>query len=403
MAIGGFSFGVQMPQTTRPREYGYDFRTGKWGWGQSGPGGFTLSGGSGTASQPNVGQTIQDIINKGTAAVPEPLRELSKLTTNTLTSTAAVSAPVQGAADKTADYISQLVGQGNPDYTGQRVEALSAPEKQSMEQLQAMTRGEGPAAAGTAAMTRALENTDTSALTRAAGPIQAQKLPDVDISKYINPALGAEYDAILRGNDVQKNAIRARQAKAGAFGANSDVAQSLADESTKRQLALAGSDAFKIAQAAAQGDVSAENAVRESNRGAAMGAESNALGARLTDAQRALTGGQALTDTALRTNAANATAGANARSVGQAGLDANWQQYLAKLGYGLQLPGAAAGALGSLPGLKTVSTEQLGPSAAGQQIGALIGLTGLMDQYGTNTRPPGQYITNNAASPTVAR
>lgn len=375
-------YGASYPGNNSGQQYGYDFNTGQWGYGQIGANGqFSMGGAkSGTGSGQTPAQVIQDIITRGTNAVPDSLKDLSKLSTNTLTSTAGVSGKVQGAADQTADYISSLVGQGNPDYTGQRVAGISPEEQASKDALAAqLSRGGGP---GADAMKGAVgQKTDTSGITGAAGPVDTQKLTDVDISKYMNPAMTAEYDQILRGGDIQKNAIRARQAKAGAFGENSAVAQNLADETTQRQLGLASSDAFRTAQGAAQGDVSAENVGRQANRTAAMGAQTSKLSANLTDAQRALMGGSMMNSDFQSLAGATAGAGANARGITQAGLDAKWQQYLQKLGYGTTLAGAASGALAGLPGTKTLSQEQLGPSDAGQQIGALIGLTGIQNQY----------------------
>lgn len=419
----GFDFGGSIMSTPANggRQYGYDFQQRKWGWGTRDAQGFHLPGGGTNTGSKTPAQVITDIINQGTNAVPDALRALGSQTTNTLTTTQGVSAPVQQAADQTANYISNLVGQGTPEYTGQRVAQLSAPEQQAQDYFTQSLNGGGAGTAGARtamdsltglatgtgggfdAIRGAMGQTDTSYLQEAARPVETQKLTDVDMAGYVNPAQNAIYDSILRGNEVTKNAIRARQAKAGAFGENSSVAQSLADDSTKRNLALAGADAFKIAQGAAQGDVAAENAGRQSNRSAQMTAAGQRLGASLTDQQRALMGGQAINSDMMQaaggasaagqtlhnmgqqSAAGAAAAGATARGVQQAGMDAGWEQYLQKLGYGLNLSQTASGALGQLPGLRTTATESLGPSAAGQQIGALIGLTGLQQQYGTNT------------------
>lgn len=350
-------------------------------------------------SKKNPSQVIQDIINRGTDAVPAGLKALGAQSTNTLHSTAGVSAPVQQASDETARYVSNLVGGGNPDYTGQRTAALSGPEQEAQDFTMAMLRGGGP---GTDAMKGATtQKTDTSGVTAAAGPIQAQKLTDVDMSKYVNPAQTAEYDAILHGNEVMNNATRARMAKAGAFGANMDVAQAQNNESTQRQLGLASRDAYQTAQGAAQTDVAAENATRSGNRSAAVGAAQTAVGANLTDTQRALTGGSMMNADATGRAAAAAGAGATARGVQQSDLDAKYKQYLEKLGYGVNLATGASGALSGLPGSKTVSTEQLGPSAAGQEIGALIGLTGLQQQYDPLNKTGVNYGASTATNATI--
>ncbi|HEY9473471.1 MAG TPA: hypothetical protein VIS06_06395, partial [Mycobacteriales bacterium] len=243
--------------------------------------------GTSTASK-SPAQVIQDIIQNGTAAIPQSIKDLTKQTTNTSTSQSQVGTNVQDASDATADAIKSMVQGGVPDYTGDRVAQLSGQEKDSADFISNLMKGGG---AGTAAMQGSLKDTDTSGITKSAGPVDTQKLTDVDISKYMNPALTAEYDAILHGNDVMNNATRARMAKAGAFGANMQVAQAQNNESTQRQLALAGSDAFRTAQGAAQGDVSAENAGRQANRTAAMGAAGQAAGINLSDKQRQLTGG----------------------------------------------------------------------------------------------------------------
>lgn len=389
---GGGNIGIQLNPRTGQYEKPTSYNNGNYT--------FASDATAAAQNKKNPSQIINDIITKGTDAVPAGLKALGSQSTNTLTSSAGVSTPVQGAADKTAGYISDLVGQGNPDYTGQRTAAISQPEQASQDFIMAQLRGGGP---GTDAMKGATtQKMDTSGVTKAAGPVDTQKLTDVDMSKYVNPALTAEYDAILHGNDVMNNATRARMAKAGAFGANMDVAQAQNNESTKRQLALAGSDAFKTAQGAAQTDVAAENSGRQSNRSAGMSAASTALGANLTDAQRALTGGSMMNSDANTRATMAATSGANARGIDQAGLDAKYKQYLDKLGYGTQLASSASGALGAIPGTKTLSTEQLGPSAAGAQIGALIGLTGLQQQYDPNNKNPTQWNVSSQQAPPPA-
>lgn len=433
-------FGATPVPAVKPHQYGYDLQQKKWGWGTRGASGFSLPGGpagAGTGSK-SPAEIITDIINQGTGAVPEALRVLGSQSTNTMTSTTGVSQPVQQAADNTAGYITNLIGQGNPEYTGQRVASLSAPEQQVQDFQTRSLAGQGGGTAGVQAgqntmigmaagtgggfdaMRGALGTSDTSGLDAAAGPVQTQKLTDVDMAGYVNPAQNAIYDSILRGNEVTKNAIRARQARAGAFGENSSVAQSLADDSTKRNLALAGADAFKIAQGAAAGDVAAENAGRQSNRNASMTAAQQKVAASLTDKQRALAGGQAINADMMtgaggavgagstlhnmgqQSAAGAAAAGATARSVEQAGHDANWEQYLQRLGFGLNLAQTASGALGNLPGLRTTATTQLGPSAAGQQIGALIGLTGLQEQYGQPQRGGMTFSAGNIRRPAPA-
>lgn len=305
----------------------------------------------GTASQ-SPSQIISDILAKGTGAVPDSLKSLAVQSTNTLTSTAGVGAPVQAASDDAAKYIQQMIGAGTG--TG---------GDQAQDFIKQMLAGQGPTGTASSAMTKALGPTDTSYLDKGAEALKTHTLADTDMSKYMNPALGAEQAAILHGGDVQNNAIRARQAKSGAFGANSDVAQAQQNENIQRQLGLATKDAYQTASQNALADTGAMNATDVGNRGAVQNVGQEKLGAQLTDQQRALTGGGQINAGALATG------------------NQAWQQYLQKLGIGANLGQAAAGSLGALPGTKTLSQEQLGPSAAGQEIGALIGLTGLQQQY----------------------
>lgn len=326
-----------------------------------------------TAAQAtSTGTTPFDVINRiiqqGTNAVPDSLKDLAKFTTNTMTSTQAVGAPIQAASDATADYIKNFIGNG----TGSGGD-------QSQQFITDMLSGKGAGAAGTAAITSAMNPTDTKFLDSGATQLKAHTLADTDMSKYMNPALAAEQGAILHGNDVMNNATRARQARSGAFGENSDVAQAQNNESTQRQLALSASDAFKNASANAMTDVGALNQTDVGNRGAVQGVNAEKLGANLSDSQRGLAAGQASNAGALATG------------------NEAWQQYLQKIGMGAQLGQSAAGSLAALPGAKTQTTQSLGPSAAGTEIGALIGLTGVQQQYDPKNKTGGGVSFSNVA------
>jgi hypothetical protein len=392
--IPGFSFGATNPlmNSGNGQKYGYDRATGKWGWGvKDAKGAFTIAPTAAEAaakksalakSQMAVGDytnatpydVVNDILTKGTAAIPAGLKDIGKSSTNTMTSTQAVAAPVQAAADKSADYVGDLIGNAG----GLAKDALTSTSGQaSQDFISNLMKGGG---AGSAAMQGALAPTDTGFMDEGKAALKAKTLADTDMSKYMNPAEGALQASILRGGDIQKNAIRARQAKAGAFGGNSAVAQGQADENTLRQLGLASRDAYELASRNAMTDVAALNATDVGNRAAVQGVNAQKLGANLTDAQRALTGGAAVNQ--------------GQQSVAN---DA-WQQYLQKIGMATGIGQGAASALGALPGSKTISTETLGPNEQAAGLGTLIGLTGLKQEYDPNAPKTGGGGTVSSSS-----
>lgn len=297
-------------------------------------------------------QTIQNIIQNGTNAVPASLTALGSQSTNTMTSTAGVDQPIQNASDQTAQFIQNLI-QGGTGTGGQA--ATNA--------VTQMLQGSGPTSTATAAMEGALAPTNTNYLQSGAAPVSAAQLSTANINQYLDPNLQSEEAATEFTGQEQDNAIRAREAKSGAFGGNSAVSQAVQDELTQQTVAQEQEQGYQSAIGEATTDVGAQNAAAQANRAAVQNVNSQTLGAQLTDAQRALTGGQALNSTALATQ-------------GQ-----DYSQYLQSIGLGASLGQAASSSLGALPGTKTLSTDQLGPSAAGQEIGALIGLTGLEQQY----------------------
>jgi hypothetical protein len=359
------------------RQYGYDFKSKKWGYGVKGPGGFTIpkstteqaadksalakkqmSTGDYTNATPY--DVVNDILTKGTAAIPEGLKDIGKTSTNTQTQEQTVAAPVQAAADQTANYMGDLVGAAKP-VAQAAITSTAGDEAQDF--IKTLMKGGG---AGTAAMAGAVKPTDTSFMDEGKAAIKAQTLGDMDMSKYVNPAEGALQASILHGGEVQNNAIRARMAKGGAFGGNMAVAQGQQNENTMRQLGLAARDAYQLASQNAGGDVDRLNATAAGNRAAVQGVNSQKLGANLTDAQRALSGGQAIN-----------------QGEAQAGNDA-WQMYLQKIGMATGVGSTAAGALGSLPGAKTTTQTGLAPNEAAAGLGTLIGLTGLKAEYDPN-------------------
>ena len=192
--------------------------------------------------------------------------------------------------------------------------------------------------------------------------VTATPLTSVDLSGYMNPytqqVVNSTLGDLARQQQIQDQADASAATKAGAFGGSrSAVLQSLDDDNYARQAAAAAASLnqanYSQAQAAAQNDLSRQQAAGQANQSAGL----QGAGLNLTAANAlAGMGGQQLNQ-ALQQAGALSTAGNAQQQNQQAQLDAAYQQWLLAQQYPIQMQQLLNGTVGLIPKTGTTTHQ----------------------------------------------
>jgi hypothetical protein len=170
----------------------------------------------------------------------------------TTTQTQGVPGWVEDAGRRNYVTAEQVAGGMYPDnlgrpiqYTGPRVAGLTPDE------MTARTNARGiegnPFLGEAAGMVRSAGNVDSGG--RNVALASGQRFKDSDTQAFMNPYMDAVFGEIERTGDRNLNDIRARAAKAGAFGGSRQaVAESLQRDQTQRQVGQVAAQAFESGQ-----------------------------------------------------------------------------------------------------------------------------------------------------------
>lgn len=214
--------------------------------------------------------------------------------------------------------------------------------------------------------------------------LNAAQISDVDMGQYMSPYTQNVIDASLRTlGAAQEQALNKQGAQASAAGAFGGSRHGVAEAETRKAYGEQASDlitnqmqqAFMNAQNVAGRDVAAQNQFAVGNRAAAERAAAIRAGAA---SGLSATAGSRL-GSEMNVLGAQMTAGDAARTIDQAGLDAEYQEFMREQGFPLIGLDALNTTMGGMPtgyGTTTQQTSGLGPFlAAGGSLG--MGLSGL--------------------------
>jgi hypothetical protein len=303
------------------------------------------------------------------------------VTTGTKDTTTTLPGYLSNAAQQNVANAGNLTSQPFTPYTAPRVAGMTGDQNTATGLLQAVAGSSNPYTAQAAG---AYGN-----LTRA--PAQSISAPSIlgggtdvnhaTIQDYMNPYLQASLNptlqAIARQGDAARKTIDASSTMSGAFGDarhGVEAANQMRDENALvgNTVGQAYNNAFNTAAGLRGQDIT--NAINTQNANA--GYNEAAL-------QRAATGATALTNldkynTGRTVDVANAlnAQGAKEQATNQAGLDAQYQEFLRQQGYGPQMIQLMSQVLAASPGNKAtdVNTTTTAPDNSGYGIlGSLLG------------------------------
>lgn len=214
--------------------------------------------------------------------------------------------------------------------------------------------------------------------------LDAAQIADADMGRYMSPYTQNVIDASLRTlGGAQEQALNQQGAQASRAGAFGGSRHGVAEAETRKAYGQQASDlvtnqmqqAFMNAQGMAQQDIASQNQFAMANRAAAERAAGIRAGGA---AGLASTAGQRL-GSEMNVLGGQMQAGDAQRALDQAGLDAEYQEFMREQGFplvGLDALTAAAGGIPTGYGTTTQQMSGLGPVlAAGGSLG--MGLSGL--------------------------
>ncbi len=254
-----------------------------------------------------------------------------------------------------------------PMYTGQRVAGLTPME--SAARGNAMGLGGNPFLTEASGMVRGATGRESGAMPVALA--SGQRFKDSDTTAFMNPYMDAVFGEIERTGDRSLNDIRARAAKAGAFGGSRQaVAEGLQRDQTQRQVGQVASQAFESGQ---------QQFNQEQNRGLQISQlleQINNAGA-----NRDLAGATTLANLGQQ-DFGNAAAviqllnqlGGQDRAINQAGLDTTYGDFREARDWPIRNLQILQSALQGTPYERSTTTNQPGASLLSQLVGA--GATG---------------------------
>lgn len=214
--------------------------------------------------------------------------------------------------------------------------------------------------------------------------LNAAQISDVDMGQYMSPYTQNVIDASLRTlGGAQEQALNKQGAQASAAGAFGGSRHGVAEAETRKAYGQQASDlvtnqmqqAFMNAQNMAGRDIASQNEFALGNRAASERAAGIRAGGA---AGLATTAGQQL-GAEMDVLGAQMQAGDAQRALDQAGLDAEYKEFMREMGFPLIGLDALTAAAGGIPRGYGTTTEQMsgfGPAlAAGGSLG--MGLSGL--------------------------
>lgn len=214
--------------------------------------------------------------------------------------------------------------------------------------------------------------------------LNAAQISDVDMGQYMSPYTQNVIDASLRTlGGAQEQALNKQGAQASAAGAFGGARHGVAEAETRKAYGQQASDlvtnqmqqAFMNAQNMAGRDIASQNEFALGNRAASERAAGIRAGGA---AGLATTAGQKL-GSEMEVLGGQMQAGDAQRALDQAGLDAEYQEFMREMGFpliGLDALSAAAGGIPTGYGTTTEQMSGLGPAlASGGSLG--MGLSSL--------------------------
>jgi hypothetical protein len=293
----------------------------------------------------------------------------------TTTATQGVPGWVEDAGRRNLITAEQIAAGAYPEnigrpiqYTGPRVAGLTPDEMQA--RASARNVAGNPFLDEAAGMVRGAAGVDSGG--RGVALASGQRFKDSDTTAFMNPYMDAVFGEIERTGDRNLNDIRARAAKAGAFGGSRQaVAESLQRDQTQRQVGQVASQAFESGQ---------QQFNTEQNRGLQI--------AQLLDqitnagANRDLASGQALANLG-QAGFGNEMAiiqmlnqlGGQERGIAQGIFDTQYGDFREARDYPMRMQQYIQSVLAGTPFERTTTTTAPGASLMSQVIGA--GATGV--------------------------
>lgn len=297
--------------------------------------------------------------------------------TKQVNSTSTLPGYLQGAVEKNIGLASSFADKPFEAYTGERVAPLTANQQDAFSLIREIAGTPNPYLSDIEGLYKQFANTGASSINAPSILGGGYDVAGGKIGDYMNPYIDAVLAPQLREIDRQRaSTLKSLDAQATQDGAFGDARSGIERAIAKRDNDLLRSDTIGKTNAAA---FDAASNLRKSDIGTNIDAQKTNASLLETALQRAITGGQAMkdldkstVDRTLTTADALAKAGATEQATQQKGLDANFEEFLRRLGWDQEKIKTLTSATSSTPYAKTESKTELAPNNSGYGIAGTL-------------------------------